>query len=224
MIIDQSRDAASVNQVSIEVESGGTRFPIWKRSMDLIVSFFGLLIFAPLFVVIAAIIKLDSPGPVFFRQKRMGYGLQEFFIFKFRTMVMDAPELGKPLTASGDSRITRIGKILRKSKIDEIPQLLNVLQGDMTLVGPRPEVPRYVNLFRQDYKEILKMRPGITDLASLKYRNESDLLRLAADPEEEYIAHVLPDKIALAKEYVRRSSLLFDISLVLRTVAKTLVE
>jgi len=213
----------TVKSVSTENQFLDTDFPLWKRSIDLIVSCLGLLLLAPFLVVVAVAIKLDSSGPVFFRQERIGFRLQKFFIYKFRTMIADAPQRGKPLTASGDARITRIGKVLRKSKIDEIPQLINVLRGEMTLVGPRPEVPQYVNLFRQDYEEILRIRPGITDLASLKYRNESDLLRLAADPEKEYIARVLPDKIALAKEYVRRSSLLFDISLMLKTVAKTLV-
>jgi lipopolysaccharide/colanic/teichoic acid biosynthesis glycosyltransferase len=212
----------TLKPVSTVNEFSDTHFPFWKRSIDLFVSCLGMLLLSPFFVVIAVAIKLDSSGSVFFRQERIGYRLQKFFIYKFRTMVADAPQRGMPLTASGDSRITRFGKILRKSKIDEIPQLINVLRGEMTLVGPRPEVPRYVNLFRQDYEEILRIRPGITDLASLKYRNESDMLRLAADPEKEYIAHVLPDKIALAKEYVRRSSLLFDISLMLRTVGKTI--
>jgi len=215
----------AVDQVSTDCDSeiGESHFPAWKRSLDLLVSSVGLFVLSPLFGIVAALIKLDSSGPVFFRQQRMGFGLSAFSIYKFRTMVADAPQKGKPLTASGDSRITRIGKILRKTKIDEMPQLINVLRGEMTLVGPRPEVPKYVNLFRRDYEEILRIRPGVTDLASLKYRNESELLAQAEDPESEYITRVLPDKIALAKEYVRRSSLPFDISLIMRTVAKTLV-
>ena len=139
-------------------------------------------------------------------------------------MVADASEKGGLLTSVRDPRITRLGRILRKHKIDELPQLINVLRGEMTLVGPRPEVRRYVNLFRHDYEEILRVRPGITDLASLKYRDESALLAVAADPEQEYITHVLPDKIRLAKEYVRRSSFVFDISLILKTVAKILLN
>ena len=138
-------------------------------------------------------------------------------------MVVDAPLKGGPLTAAEDPRITRVGRILRKTKIDELPQLINVLRGEMTLVGPRPEVPRYVALFRNDYEEILQIRPGITDLASLKYRDESSVLSRAADPEQEYLTRVLPDKIALAKEYVRRSSLTFDLSLILKTVARIIV-
>src|SRR5207253_6817635 len=152
----------------------------------------------PLFVVVAILIRADSPGPVFFAQERIGKGFRPFWIYKFRTMVKDAAQRGGALTASGDPRITRVGQILRNTKIDELPQLINVLRGDMSLVGPRPEVRRYVELFRHDYEEILRVRPGITDLASLKYRDESALLAVAADPEQEYITRVLPDKITLA--------------------------
>src|SRR5213594_3029441 len=200
-----------------------THFPIWKRSCDIIISFLGLLLLSPALVVTSLLIKLDSRGPAFFRQERIGRRFQTFSIYKFRTMVADASEKGGLLTSARDSRITRLGRILRKSKIDELPQLINVLRGEMTLVGPRPEVRRYVNLFRHDYEEILRVPPGITDLASLKYRDESALLALVADPEREYITRVLPDKITLAKEYVRRSSFHFDVSLILKTLAKILV-
>jgi|ERR1051326_368418 lipopolysaccharide/colanic/teichoic acid biosynthesis glycosyltransferase len=203
---------------------GKAHFPIWKRSSDIIVSSLGLLFLSPLLVVSALLIKLDSRGPAFFRQERIGRSFQTFSIYKLRTMVADASEKGGLLTAGRDSRITRVGRILRKSKIDELPQLINVLRGEMTLVGPRPEVGRYVDLFRHDYEEILGVRPGITDLASLKYRDESAVLAVAADPEQEYITRVLPDKIMLAKEYIRRSSFLFDISLLLKTVTKILVS
>jgi len=213
----------ALKQISIgnETQMNALQFPLWKRSFDVFISSLGLLILTPFFLLIAAIIKLDSSGPVFFRQERIGYGFDKFRIFKFRTMVADAPKKGILLTAHNDDRITKVGRILRKVKIDELPQLINVLLGEMTLVGPRPEVEKYVRLFTPDYREILRIRPGITDIASLKYRNESEVLRLAADPEEEYITRVLPDKIALAKEYVRRSSLFFDISLILKTAAKT---
>jgi lipopolysaccharide/colanic/teichoic acid biosynthesis glycosyltransferase len=136
-------------------------------------------------------------------------------------MVKDAPLKGGQLTAGADPRITRVGRILRNTKIDELPQLINVLIGDMSLVGPRPEVPRYVELFRSDYEEILRVRPGITDLASLRYRDEASVLERAKDPEREYIRFVLPDKIALAKEYVRRSSFLLDMTLILKTILRT---
>jgi len=198
-------------------------FPIWKRFLDVLVSSVGLLLFSPVAALVAILIKFDSRGPLLFRQERVGQGLGTFCIYKFRTMVVDAPLKGGQLTAAEDPRLTRLGRILRKTKIDELPQLINVLRGEMTLVGPRPEVPRYVALFRNDYEEILQIRPGITDLASLKYRDESSVLSRAADPEQEYLTRVLPDKIALAKEYVRRSSLTFDLSLILRTVARIIV-
>ena len=198
-------------------------FPIWKRFLDVFVSSVGLLLLSPLVALVAILIKFDSRGPVLFRQERVGQGLGTFCIYKFRTMVVDAPLKGGPLTAAGDPRLTRVGRILRKTKIDELPQLINVLRGEMTLVGPRPEVPRYVALFRNDYEEILRVRPGITDLASLKYRDESSVLGRAADPEQEYLTRVLPDKIALAKEYVRRSSLTFDLSLILKTLVRIIV-
>jgi len=198
--------------------------PLWKRSLDLFVSFPALLLLPPLFGVIGALIKLDSRGPVFFRQERVGQGLRQFTIYKFRTMSVDAPLKGSLLTVPDDLRITRLGRILRKSKLDELPQLLNVLRGDMSVVGPRPEVSRYVELFRHEYQEILRVRPGMTDLASLKYREESDFLRMAVDPEHEYVTRILPDKIALAREYVRRSSFLFDTSLLFKTLFRVFVR
>jgi lipopolysaccharide/colanic/teichoic acid biosynthesis glycosyltransferase len=198
------------------------RFPFWKRFLDVTVSAVGLVVLSPVFALAALLIKLDSRGPVFFRQERMGQGRRVFLIYKFRTMVADAPAKGGQLTSPKDSRITRVGHILRKTKVDELPQLLNVLKGEMALVGPRPEVRRYVDLFVRDYEEILAVRPGITDLASLKYADESTALARAADPEHEYVTRVLPDKIALAKEYVRRSSFVFDLSLILRTVIRVI--
>jgi lipopolysaccharide/colanic/teichoic acid biosynthesis glycosyltransferase len=184
----------------------------------------GLFLLFPLFAVVAVAIKLDSKGPVFFRQERIGQGLRKFVIYKFRTMVEDAPRKGGQLTTTEDSRITRVGRFLRHNKIDELPQLINVLRGEMSLVGPRPEVPRYVDLFRREYEEILQMPPGITDFASLKYRDESAALQLAQDPEREYVTRLLPDKIALAKEYVRRSSFRLDMSLLLQTIVKVFVR
>jgi lipopolysaccharide/colanic/teichoic acid biosynthesis glycosyltransferase len=188
-----------------------------KRSFDIAVSSLALLVCLPLFIVIAALVKLDSTGPVFFSQKRIGKNFRPFWIYKFRSMVEDAPRQGGPITFGEDTRITRVGGFLRKTKLDELPQLMNVLKGEMSLVGPRPEVLKYVLLFWNDYKEILCVHPGITDLASLKYRDEATLLAQSADPEQEYVEHVLPDKIKLAKEYVRKSSFFFDLGLILRT-------
>jgi lipopolysaccharide/colanic/teichoic acid biosynthesis glycosyltransferase len=191
--------------------------PLWKRTFDILVSLLGLLCLWPLFIIIALFIKLDSQGPVFFRQERIGQGFRPFRICKFRTMVADASSRGSIITAGHDPRITRIGRILRQTKLDELPQLINVLRGEMSLVGPRPEVRHYVELFRSDYEDVLAVRPGITDLASLKYRDEEAALGRSRDPEYEYRCHVLPDKIALAREYARRSSFLFDLALIAKT-------
>lgn len=192
-----------------------------KRLLDIVAAGAGLVVLAPLFGVVALLIKLDSPGPVFFKQKRIGKGFRPFWIYKFRTMRQDAPEAIQ-LTVGADPRITRMGHFLRRSKIDELPQLFNIILGDMTLVGPRPEVPRYVEVFHCDYEEILTVRPGLTDLASLKYRDEATLLGQSANPEDEYLCRVLPDKIRLGKEYVHRSSLVFDMRLILKTLGKVI--
>lgn len=191
-----------------------------KRAFDVGAAFVGLLLLSPLLILVGLFVRLDSPGSIFFRQERMGKGFRPFLIYKFRTMVQDAPRKGGPITFGKDPRITRLGNVLRKTKIDELPQLINVLKGEMTFVGPRPEVPKYVQLFQQDYEEILKVRPGITDLASLKYRDEAAILGQSENPEDEYIKRVLPDKIKLGKEYIRRSSFLFDLSLILKTPLK----
>ena len=189
-----------------------------KRAFDVSGALIGLLLLAPLFVVIALAIKLDSPGPVLFLQERVGRRFRPFCIYKFRTMVTDAAQRGRAITVGDDPRITRIGRILRQLKLDEVPQLVNVLKGDMSFVGPRPEVKRYVDLFREDYAEILSLAPGITDLASLKYRNEAQLLGQSANPEETYVGQILPEKIRLAKEYVRQASLMFDLRVICLTL------
>src|SRR5262245_20055822 len=191
-----------------------------KRLLDIVVSLIGLICLFPLLIVVALLIKLDSTCPVFFRQTRMGRRFRPFQILKFRTMVQDSSTSGKSFTVGDDPRITRVGWFLRKTKIDELPQLINILRGEMTFVGPRPEVPQYVELFRKDYEEILKIRPGITDLASIKYRDEAELLGHCESPEEEYVTRVLPDKISLGKEYIRCSSLAFDLRLIFRTFLK----
>ena len=191
-----------------------------KRVFDIVVSLAGLVFLLPLLGLVALLIKLNSPGTVFFKQERMGKGFRPFLIYKFRTMVHDAPAQGGSITVDKDPRITRVGQFLRKTKVDELPQLINVVKGDMTLVGPRPEVPHYVKLFRRDYEEILKIRPGITDLASLKYRDEAAILGQSENPEEEYLRRVLPEKIQLAKDYMKQSSFFFDIILIFKTLLK----
>jgi lipopolysaccharide/colanic/teichoic acid biosynthesis glycosyltransferase len=191
-----------------------------KRLFDIVVSLAGLVLLLPLFLAAAVAIKMDSPGPVFFRQRRIGRDFRPFLIYKFRTMMHDSKSVGSLFTIRHDPRITRVGKFLRKSKIDELPQLINVAKGEMTFVGPRPEVPSYVELFRADYEEILRVRPGITDLASIKYRDEATVLSQSPDPEAEYVNRVLPDKIKLAKEYIQQSSFFFDLRLMAETFFK----
>jgi len=191
-----------------------------KRTFDIIVSLLGLVVLSPLLLLIGFVIKLDSPGPIFFRQERIGKGFRPFFIFKFRTMVQDLSGRGRLITVGDDPRITRPGGFLRKTKIDELPQLINVLKGDMSLVGPRPEIRQYVELFQKDYEEILKVRPGISDMASLKYSDEASMLGNSQNPGEEYVSRVLPDKIRLAKAYIRNSSFIFDLRLILNSLLK----
>ena len=191
-----------------------------KRTFDITVSLVGLVVLSPLLLLIGFVIKLDSPGPIFFRQERIGKGFRPFFIFKFRTMVQDLSGRGRLITVGDDPRITRPGGFLRKTKIDELPQLINVLKGDMSLVGPRPEIRQYVELFQKDYEEILKVRPGISDMASLKYSDEASMLGNSQNPGEEYVSRVLPDKIRLAKAYIRNSSFIFDLRLILNSLLK----
>jgi lipopolysaccharide/colanic/teichoic acid biosynthesis glycosyltransferase len=191
-----------------------------KRLFDILFSFIGLLLLQPLFVVIAILIKVDSRGPIFFKQGRIGKNFRRFIIYKFRTMVVDAEEKGLRITSGGDHRITRVGRILRKFKIDELPQLFNVLKGDMSFVGPRPEVEEYVKLYEKDYREILRRRPGITDVSSIIFREEEAVLKNQIDPEGYYKKILLPEKIRLAKEYIENSSFLYDLKLILNTLHK----
>jgi lipopolysaccharide/colanic/teichoic acid biosynthesis glycosyltransferase len=189
-----------------------------KRVFDFLVAACGIVLLSPLLLLVSLLIKMTSRGPVFFRQERIGQGFRPFRIYKFRTMVVDAPSRGGLLTVGDDARITWLGRYLRRLKIDEFPQLINVLNGDMSFVGPRPEVRRYVEMFPQEYEEILQVRPGITDLASLKYRDEAAILANATDVEEEYRTRGLPDKIRLARQYLEQSSLGFDLCLIVRTL------
>jgi lipopolysaccharide/colanic/teichoic acid biosynthesis glycosyltransferase len=191
-----------------------------KRGFDLVMAVAGLLVAAPLLAVAAVAIRLESAGPVLFSQERVGRNFRPFRIYKLRTMTARQSGRALLITARGDPRVTFVGRFLRKSKIDEVPQLFNVLIGDMSLVGPRPEVSTYVEMFREDYREILTVRPGITDIASIEYRDEETLLSAASDPEQEYAERILPAKIEMAKEYVRRSSFIFDLRLIVKTLLK----
>ena len=192
---------------------------IAKRVMDIAISAAALCVLWPVFLLIALAIVIDDPGPVFYRQVRVGRGGRPFRIFKFRTMVVDADKKGLSITVGRDSRITRVGAFLRKTKLDELAQLLNVLCGQMSFVGPRPEVPRYVELYTPYQRQVLLVRPGITDYASIAYRNENDLLAGADDPEKMYIETIMPDKIELNMKYLREISPLADIRLILSTIA-----
>ena len=190
--------------------------------MDLCGSLLGLIALTPVFALVAVLIKIDSSGPVFFRQERIGKNFRPFWIYKLRTMGHDAPRLGGTVTTTQDPRITRLGAILRDTKLDELPQLINVLKGDMSLVGPRPEVQEYVQMFKTQYTTVLSIRPGMTDLASLKYRHEAEILSWAANPEEEYVRHnIFPiNSDWLKKGPVRRSCLGLDLALIFKTFLK----
>ena len=184
-----------------------------KRLFDIAASGVGLLLLAPLLLGIAVWIKRDSPGPVFFRQERIGRHGQPFRIYKFRSMRQD--NTGLQITVGEDARITRSGRFIRVYKLDELPQLINVLLGDMSLVGPRPEVPRYVALYPADVRaEVLSVRPGITDLASVQYRSESTLLAQSSNPEQTYVDTILPAKLALCRQYVRERSFWLDLRII----------
>lgn len=193
-----------------------------KRLFDLTCATIGLLVCAPVFALIALAVKLDSPGPVFFRQVRVGRNGRPFRIHKFRSMHI-ADKGQREITVNNDPRVTRSGKLLRKWKLDELPQLIDVLRGAMSLVGPRPEVPRYVELYPSDIRSlILSVRPGITDLASIQFRDENTLLDQAGDPEAVYIHQILPEKLRLQAEYVRERSFFYDLRILWQTVIKVI--
>ena len=189
-----------------------------KRAFDFIAAALGLLVLAPLFAIVAALIKGHDGGPVFFRQTRIGRFGEPFRIWKFRTMAVDAGMRGGSLTIGRDPRVTRPGSWLRQTKLDELPQLINVLRGEMSLVGPRPEVPRYVELYDEEARRVLDLMPGITDPASIAFRDESSLLGEAADPEAFYVSRIMPAKIRLNLDYARRANLWTDVVVILQTL------
>lgn len=186
-----------------------------KRIFDIAVSSISLLILSPLLVLIVVLIKLESKGPVFYKQFRVGLNERPFYIYKFRTMEIGADRRGPLITSVNDPRITRAGKLLRKSKLDEMPQLFNVLKGDMSIVGPRPEVPYYVKLYTDEQKKILTIKPGMTDPATVYFRNEEELLAQVDDRENFYINEIMPVKLNLYLHYVANKSLLYDMKLIL---------
>lgn len=190
----------------------------FKRAFDVAASAAGLVVLSPVLLAVAAAIKLADSGPVIFSQTRTGLGSKPFRIFKFRTMRVESG--GPQITSGADRRVTRLGRLLRKTKIDELPQLFNVLRGDMSVVGPRPEVPRYVELFKDDYELILSVKPGLTDYAAIKYVNEEAALEAYRDPEEGYVKKVLPDKIVLYRRYIADIGFSTDMRIILATAAK----
>lgn len=195
-----------------------------KRIFDIIFSFLGLLMVSPLLGLIALKIKLDSMGPVFYRGLRTGRGGRVFKIFKFRTMVVDAEKFGGPSTSADDPRLTKFGKFLRKHNLDELPQLINILRGEMSFVGPRPEVPSEVETYDEETKKIiLSVKPGMTDLATLENLHEEEILKGASDPHQVYREKIKPEKIRLAIKYVKNQSFLLDIKILIRTVLKAII-
>jgi lipopolysaccharide/colanic/teichoic acid biosynthesis glycosyltransferase len=188
-----------------------------KRAFDVVASALGLIAISPLMIGISIAIKLTSAGPVFYCSRRVGRHGRQFGILKFRTMVVNADKIGPGVTVHDDPRITRIGRLLRRTKLDELPQLINVLRGEMSLVGPRPEDPRYVKLYTDEQRAVLNVAPGITSLASLRYRDEQSLL-VGADWETLYVKEIMPAKLAIDLEYVQRPSLQQDIVLITDTL------
>jgi lipopolysaccharide/colanic/teichoic acid biosynthesis glycosyltransferase len=189
-----------------------------KRTLDLVGAGVGLVMLSPLLLMVALLVKAGDGGPVFFRQERVGYRGRPFSIWKFRTMVPDAAAKGLPLTVGRDPRVTRVGAWLRRFKLDELPQLFNVLAGQMTLVGPRPEVPRYVAEYGVEQRQVLQLVPGVTDEASIRYFDESAVLAGAADPEQVYVDEIMPEKIQLNLAYAAHANVATDVRVILATL------
>jgi len=189
-----------------------------KRLFDIIVASIGLLMISPLLLVIAFLIKLDSKGPILYQGTRVGKNGQEFHILKFRTMVINADHLGGPSTSDDDPRLTKAGKRIRRYNLDELPQLINVLKGDMSIVGPRPEVPEEVEQYTEEEEALLSVRPGMTDYASIKFNNEGEILRGSKDPHQAYREVIRPEKIRLGLEYVNTRSIYVDLRIIFRTL------
>ena len=199
-------------------------YRFFKRCFDIFFSLFGITLLCWLFLIIAIAIKCSSKGPVLFKQERVGRHGKTFKIWKFRSMIVDAEAKGMQITTDGDDRITKVGKFIRKTKIDELPQLFNVLSGKMSFVGPRPEVPKYVAMYNDEQLRVLSVKPGITDLASIEFRNENDLLDNDDDPERKYIEEIMPAKLELNLKYIEKAGFFYDIGLIFKTIAKVIKE
>jgi lipopolysaccharide/colanic/teichoic acid biosynthesis glycosyltransferase len=188
-----------------------------KRIFDCLFSSIGLIIISPIFILLSLLIALDSQGGIFYKQVRIGKNMRPFKLFKFRTMYANSDKKGLLTVGDNDNRITRVGYYLRKYKLDELPQLINVLIGEMSFVGPRPEVEKYVKLYNNEQQKVLSVKPGITDWASIRYVNESELLARSSEPEKTYINEIMPAKLAINLEYVKQNNLLIDIKIILHT-------
>jgi len=221
MDVPSAENALVVEEFSTPVK-GSFYLRAGKRIFDLVLSSLALIFLAPVMLVICVLMKFCSPGPILFRQLRVGKNGDEFWILKFRSMVNGAERIGKRITADGDSRVTRLGVFLRKWKLDELPQLWNVLKGDMSFVGPRPELPCYVREYTPLQVRILQVRPGITDPATLRFRNEGRILQQSPDPERFYHEKILPEKLTLNLQYLEEISLGRDISLLFSTIRSVL--
>jgi lipopolysaccharide/colanic/teichoic acid biosynthesis glycosyltransferase len=197
-------------------------YPHCKRILDVVLAASAILVLLPIFFIVIILIPMDSIGPVFFRQERIGKNFRIFTLIKFRTMRQKKDSLNKQFEPGNDRRVTRIGKLLRKTKVDELPELFNVLIGDMSIVGPRPEVEKYVRLFRNEYDVVLKVRPGLSDLASIKYRDEEEILACRTNSDKYYMEEILPDKLKLAREYTESISFKTDLHIILATVKSIL--
>jgi lipopolysaccharide/colanic/teichoic acid biosynthesis glycosyltransferase len=191
-----------------------------KRLFDIIASFLGILLLSPILIILYLAVAVNSGFPVFYLQTRVGKNNKDFKLFKFRTMYKDSDKKGLLTVGGRDPRITPVGYFLRKHKLDELPQLFNVLSGSMSLVGPRPEVRKYVDMYNEEQKKVLSVKPGITDYASLDYINENELLAKSADPEQTYIKEVMPAKLLLNLKYIRKAGLGTDLKLIFRTIVK----
>lgn len=191
---------------------------LMKRLLDIFISFIALIFLSPLLIIICFVIMLSSGIPIFYFQERVGKDWKRFKIIKFRTMVVEADRIGPGISSEDDQRITKFGKFLRKYKLDELPQLFNVFIGEMSLIGPRPELLKYAEFYKDDYSKILKLKPGITDYASVSYRNEAVLLNGKSEGESFYLTKILPEKISLYKKYIHDASLITDLKILLSTI------
>ena len=203
---------------------GNIFYLVSKRIFDILVSFIFLLLLLPFFIIIAIAVKAGSHGPVFYIQKRVGKNFKEFKMFKFRTMVTGADRKGLLTIGANDARVTQTGAFLRKYKLDELPQLINVLKGDMSIVGPRPEVKKYVDQYNEEERKVMTIQPGITDLVSIRFFNENEILSRYEDPETGYVKEVMPEKLRLNLEYMEHRSFLNDLTIIVKTIARIFSE